>query len=58
MYGSTGSDKSVAGLQTFGYEERKTVDDDDAPAGKRIAIHSYGPVDLLSPRTKGPLVHF
>ena len=43
MYGSTGSDQDVTGFQTFGYEEMKAATDVAHRAGKRIAIHSYGP---------------
>ena len=43
MYGSTGSDKDVTGFQTFTYEEMKAAADVAHFAGKRIAIHSYGP---------------
>ena len=43
MYGSTGSDKDVTGFQTFGFEEMKAAADVAHHAGKRIAIHSYGP---------------
>ena len=43
MYGSTGSDKDVTGFQTFSYEEMKAAADVAHRAGKRIAIHSYGP---------------
>ncbi|MBC6608833.1 amidohydrolase family protein [Hymenobacter sp. BT188] len=43
MYGSTGSDKDVTGFQTFSYEEMKAAVDVAHQAGKRIAIHSYGP---------------
>lgn len=43
LYGSTGSDKDVTGFQTFGYEEMKAAADVAHFAGKRIAIHSYGP---------------
>ncbi len=43
MYGSTGSDKDVTGFQTFSYEEMKAATDVAHFAGKRIAIHSYGP---------------
>ena len=43
MYGSTGSDKDVTGFQTFGYEEMKAAAEVAHRAGKRIAIHSYGP---------------
>jgi imidazolonepropionase-like amidohydrolase len=43
MYGSTGSDQDVTGFQTFTYEEMKAAVDVAHQAGKRIAIHSYGP---------------
>jgi len=43
MYGSTGSDQDVTGFQTFSYEEMKAAVDVAHKAGKRIAIHSYGP---------------
>ena len=43
MYGSTGSDQDVTGYQTFTYEEMKAATDVAHQAGKRIAIHSYGP---------------
>ena len=43
MYGSTGSDKDVTGFQTFNYDEMKAAADVAHFAGKRIAIHSYGP---------------
>jgi len=43
MYGSTGSDQDVTGFQTFSYEEMKAAAEVAHQAGKRIAIHSYGP---------------
>jgi len=43
VYGSTGSDKDVTGFQTFSLEEMKAAVDVAHRAGKRIAIHSYGP---------------
>ena len=43
MYGSTGSDQDVTGYQTFTFEEMKAAVDVAHFAGKRIAIHSYGP---------------
>jgi imidazolonepropionase-like amidohydrolase len=43
MYGSTGSDQDVTGFETFSYEEMKAAADVAHRAGKRIAIHSYGP---------------
>ena len=43
VYGSTGSDQDVTGFQTYTYEEMKAAADVAHQAGKRIAIHSYGP---------------
>jgi len=43
MYGSTGSGRDVSGTQTFTFEEMKAACDAAHAAGKRIAIHSYGP---------------
>jgi imidazolonepropionase-like amidohydrolase len=43
MFGSTGSDQDLTGFQTFTYEEMKAAADVAHQAGKRIAIHSYGP---------------
>jgi imidazolonepropionase-like amidohydrolase len=43
MYGSTGSDQDVTGFETYTYEEMKAAVDVAHKAGKRIAIHSYGP---------------
>jgi len=43
VYGSTGSDQDVTGFQTFTFEEMKAAADVAHFAGKRIAIHSYGP---------------
>jgi imidazolonepropionase-like amidohydrolase len=43
MYGSTGSDQDVTGFETYTYEEMKAAADVAHQAGKRIAIHSYGP---------------
>jgi imidazolonepropionase-like amidohydrolase len=43
VYGSTGSDQDVTGFQTFTYEEMKAAVDVAHQAGKRTAIHSYGP---------------
>jgi imidazolonepropionase-like amidohydrolase len=43
MYGSTGSGKDVSGTETFSFEEMKAACDAAHAAGKRIAIHSYGP---------------
>jgi imidazolonepropionase-like amidohydrolase len=43
MYGSTGSDQDVTGFQTFSLEEMKAACDVAHRAGKKIAIHSYGP---------------
>ena len=43
MYGSTGSGQDVTGDQTFNFEEMKAAVDAAHVAGKRIAIHTYGP---------------
>jgi imidazolonepropionase-like amidohydrolase len=43
MYGSTGSAADVTGDETFSFEEMKAAVDAAHAAGKRIAIHSYGP---------------
>lgn len=43
MYGSTGSDKDLTGLQTFTYDEIKAAVDSAHHFGKRLAFHSYGP---------------
>src|SRR5580658_241791 len=43
MYGSTGSGRDVTGDQTFNFEEIKAAVDAAHAAGKKIAIHSYGP---------------
>ena len=43
MYASTGSDKDVTGFQTYTYDEMKAAADVAHMAGKRIAIHTYGP---------------
>jgi imidazolonepropionase-like amidohydrolase len=43
VYGSTGSDRDTSGYETFTYEEMKAAADVAHQAGKRIAIHSYGP---------------
>jgi imidazolonepropionase-like amidohydrolase len=44
MYGSTGSGQDVSGDQTFTYEEMKAAVDAAHALGKRIAIHTYGPM--------------
>lgn len=43
MYGSTGSDQDTTGYPTFSFEEMQAASDVAHRAGKRIAIHSYGP---------------
>jgi imidazolonepropionase-like amidohydrolase len=43
MYGSTGGFENVASEQTFSFEEMKAAVEATHLAGKRIAIHSYGP---------------
>ena len=44
MYGSTGTGADVTGTETFTYDEMKAAVDAAHAAGKRIAIHSYGPI--------------
>ena len=43
VYGSTGSGADVTGRETLTYEEMKAIVDAAHAAGKRVAIHSYGP---------------
>jgi imidazolonepropionase-like amidohydrolase len=43
VYGSTGSAADVTGDETFTFEEMKAAVDAAHAAGKRVAIHSYGP---------------
>ena len=43
MYGSTGSGADVTGDETFSFDEMKAAVEAAHAAGKRIAIHSYGP---------------
>jgi len=43
VYGSTGSGPDVTDRQTLTYEELKAIVDASRAAGKRVAIHSYGP---------------
>ena len=43
VYGSTGSGADVTGRETLTYEEMKAIVDASHAAGKRVAIHSYGP---------------
>src|SRR5438132_1485904 len=44
MYASTGTDDDVTGFQTYNYEEIKAAVDAAHKFGKKIAIHSYGPI--------------
>ncbi|MFD2935876.1 metal-dependent hydrolase family protein [Spirosoma flavum] len=48
IYGSTGSAQNVTGFQTFTTEEMKAAVDIAHKAGKRVAVHSYGPDGCLS----------
>src|SRR6266446_6460297 len=43
MYGSTGTDDDVTGLETYTFEEMRAAVDMAHQFGKKIAIHSYGP---------------
>jgi imidazolonepropionase-like amidohydrolase len=44
MYGSSGSGADVTGNETFTFDEMKAAVDAAHAKGKRIAIHSYGPL--------------
>jgi len=44
IYGSTGSGDDVTGEETYTFEEMKAAVDAAHARGKRVAIHSYGPV--------------
>jgi imidazolonepropionase-like amidohydrolase len=43
IFGSTGSASDLSGHPTHSYDEMKIVVDSAKAAGKRVAIHSYGP---------------
>lgn len=43
LFGSSGSGDDVSGIETYGYEEMKAAADVAHRAGKRLAVHSYGP---------------
>jgi imidazolonepropionase-like amidohydrolase len=43
MYGSTGTDDDVTGLETYTFEEMRAAVQMAHQFGKKIAIHSYGP---------------
>ena len=43
VYGSTGGADDVTGDQTVSYEEMKAIIDTAHAAGRKVAIHSYGP---------------
>jgi imidazolonepropionase-like amidohydrolase len=43
VYGSIGGFENVGTTQTMNYDEMKTIVDASHAAGKRVAIHSYGP---------------
>lgn len=43
VYGSVGGFDNVATTQTLNFEEMKTIVDASHAAGKKVAIHSYGP---------------
>jgi imidazolonepropionase-like amidohydrolase len=44
LYGSTGSGADVTGTETFTFDEMRAAVNAAHSFGKRIAIHSYGPV--------------
>jgi imidazolonepropionase-like amidohydrolase len=43
VYGSTGGGQDVSGHQTYTFDEMKAAVDAAHKAGKKIAMHSYGP---------------
>jgi imidazolonepropionase-like amidohydrolase len=43
VYGSIGGFENVGTTQTLNFEEMKTIVDASHAAGKKVAIHSYGP---------------
>lgn len=43
VYGSTGGADDVTGNQTISYDEMKAIIDTAHAAGKKVAVHSYGP---------------
>ena len=54
LFASTGGFEDVTGLQTLNYEEMKSAVDTAHAAGKRIAIHSYGPDGFRDAVKAGP----
>ncbi len=44
VYGSTGGADDVTGDETITYDEMKAIIDTAHAAGKKVAVHSYGPV--------------
>ncbi len=44
VFGSTGGFDNVTGDETVSYEEMKAIVDTAHAAGRKVAIHSYGPV--------------
>jgi len=44
VYGSTGGADDVTGDETITYDEMKAIIDTAHSAGKKVAVHSYGPV--------------
>ena len=43
IYGSTGGADDVTGTQTVTYDEMKAIIDTAHAAGRKVAVHSYGP---------------
>ncbi len=54
LFGSTGGFEDVTGRQTLTYEEMKSAVDTTHAAGKRIAIHTYGPDGFRDAVKAGP----
>lgn len=44
VFGSTGSADDLSGTPTFNFEELKAVVDQAHALGKRVTVHSYGPI--------------
>ncbi|MBI3210424.1 MAG: amidohydrolase family protein [Candidatus Solibacter usitatus] len=54
LFASTGGFEDVTGKQTLSYEEMRAAVDAAHAAGKRIAIHTYGPAGFRDAVKAGP----
>jgi len=43
IYGSTGGADDITGVETVSYDEMKAIIDTAHAAGRKVAVHSYGP---------------